>query len=167
MIFDVFIRRPRLAMVISIVITLAGLIAMQVLPGGAVPEIAPPTVQVERRLLGRRRQDGRGKHRPAARERHQRRRRHALHEVHLRERRLLFADRVVPPRHRSRYRHRQRAEPRQPRDGEAARGGTPYRPHHLPRSRPTCCRSSCSIRRTTPATSCSCRTSSPSTFSTN
>ncbi len=42
MIFDVFIRRPRLAMVISIVITLAGIIAMQVLPVAQYPEIAPP-----------------------------------------------------------------------------------------------------------------------------
>jgi HAE1 family hydrophobic/amphiphilic exporter-1 len=46
MIFDVFIRRPRLAMVISIVITLAGIIAMQVLPVAQYPEIAPPTVSV-------------------------------------------------------------------------------------------------------------------------
>jgi hydrophobe/amphiphile efflux-1 (HAE1) family protein len=46
MIFDVFIRRPRLAMVISIVITLAGIIAMRVLPVAQYPEIAPPTVSV-------------------------------------------------------------------------------------------------------------------------
>ena len=52
MIFDVFIRRPRLAMVISIVITLAGLIAMQVLPVAQYPEIAPPTVQVSASYSG-------------------------------------------------------------------------------------------------------------------
>jgi hydrophobic/amphiphilic exporter-1 (mainly G- bacteria), HAE1 family len=46
MIFDLFIRRPRLAMVISIVITLAGLIAMRVIPVAQYPEIAPPTVRV-------------------------------------------------------------------------------------------------------------------------
>ena len=46
MIFDVFIRRPRLAMVISVVITLAGLIAMLVIPVAQYPEIAPPTVRV-------------------------------------------------------------------------------------------------------------------------
>jgi len=46
MIFDVFIRRPRLAMVISIVVTLAGLIATQVIPVAQYPEIAPPTVRV-------------------------------------------------------------------------------------------------------------------------
>jgi hydrophobe/amphiphile efflux-1 (HAE1) family protein len=52
MIFDVFIRRPRLAMVVSIVITLAGLIAMQVLPVAQYPEIAPPTVQVSAAYSG-------------------------------------------------------------------------------------------------------------------
>lgn len=46
MIFDVFIRRPRLAMVISIVVTLAGLIATQTIPVAQYPEIAPPTVRV-------------------------------------------------------------------------------------------------------------------------
>lgn len=46
MIFDVFIRRPRLAMVISIVMTLAGIIAALVIPVAQYPEIAPPTVRV-------------------------------------------------------------------------------------------------------------------------
>lgn len=46
MIFDVFIRRPRLAMVISIVVTLAGIIATQTIPVAQYPEIAPPTVRV-------------------------------------------------------------------------------------------------------------------------
>ncbi len=73
MIFDVFIRRPRLAMVISIVMTLAGLIAITVIPVAQYPEIAPPTVSVERQLCRRGREDRRGEHRAAARERHQRR----------------------------------------------------------------------------------------------
>ncbi|MCC7250763.1 multidrug efflux RND transporter permease subunit [Hyphomicrobium sp.] len=46
MIFDIFIRRPRLAMVVSIVVTLAGLIATQAIPVAQYPEIAPPTVRV-------------------------------------------------------------------------------------------------------------------------
>ncbi|CFX09243.1 Efflux pump membrane transporter BepG [Candidatus Filomicrobium marinum] len=46
MIFDVFIRRPRLAMVISIVMTLAGVIATLVIPVAQYPDIAPPTVRV-------------------------------------------------------------------------------------------------------------------------
>ncbi len=52
MIFDVFIRRPRLAMVISIVMTLAGLIAMRVIPVAQYPEIAPPTVRVSASYAG-------------------------------------------------------------------------------------------------------------------
>ncbi len=46
MIYDLFIRRPRLAMVVSIVLTLAGLISMTVIPVAQYPEIAPPTVRV-------------------------------------------------------------------------------------------------------------------------
>ena len=52
MIYDVFIRRPRLAMVISIVLTLAGLIAMRVIPVAQYPEIAPPTVRVSASYAG-------------------------------------------------------------------------------------------------------------------
>lgn len=52
MIFDVFIRRPRLAIVISLIITLAGLIAIQVIPVSQYPNIAPPTVQVSANYAG-------------------------------------------------------------------------------------------------------------------
>ncbi|MEE2809524.1 MAG: efflux RND transporter permease subunit, partial [Pseudomonadota bacterium] len=52
MISEVFIRRPRLAMVISIVITIAGLIAMSAIPVAQYPEIAPPTVQVSASYSG-------------------------------------------------------------------------------------------------------------------
>ncbi len=52
MIFDVFIRRPRLAMVISVVITLAGLIAMVSIPVSQYPDIAPPTVRVSATYSG-------------------------------------------------------------------------------------------------------------------
>jgi hypothetical protein len=47
MISAVFVDRPRLALVISIVITLAGLIALQVIPLAQFPEIVPPQVQVK------------------------------------------------------------------------------------------------------------------------
>jgi HAE1 family hydrophobic/amphiphilic exporter-1 len=43
---DVFIRRPVLATVCSIVITLAGAIAIPTMPIGRYPELAPPTVSV-------------------------------------------------------------------------------------------------------------------------
>ncbi|MCX7303691.1 MAG: efflux RND transporter permease subunit [Hyphomicrobiales bacterium] len=43
---DIFIRRPRLAMVIAIVITLAGTISLLNIPVAQYPDITPPTVQV-------------------------------------------------------------------------------------------------------------------------
>jgi HAE1 family hydrophobic/amphiphilic exporter-1 len=43
---DVFIRRPILATVCSIVVTLAGAIAIPTMPIGRYPELAPPTVTV-------------------------------------------------------------------------------------------------------------------------
>ncbi|ALO34313.1 RND transporter [Colwellia sp. MT41] len=46
MISKVFINRPKFAFVISIVITLAGLIAMSVLPVNMYPEITPTQVQI-------------------------------------------------------------------------------------------------------------------------
>jgi hydrophobe/amphiphile efflux-1 (HAE1) family protein len=52
MIFDPFIRRPRLAIVVSIVITLAGIIASFVIPVAQYPEIAPPTVRVTANYAG-------------------------------------------------------------------------------------------------------------------
>src|SRR5512141_2609644 len=41
-----FIRRPIFAGVIAIIITIAGLVASQVLPVAQYPEIAPPTVAI-------------------------------------------------------------------------------------------------------------------------
>ncbi|MGH6919034.1 MAG: efflux RND transporter permease subunit, partial [Geminicoccaceae bacterium] len=46
MISDVFIERPRLAFVLSIVITLAGLIAITAIPVAQFPDIVPPQVRV-------------------------------------------------------------------------------------------------------------------------
>ncbi len=46
MISAVFVDRPRLAIVISIVITLAGLIAMKAIPTAQFPDIVPPQVSV-------------------------------------------------------------------------------------------------------------------------
>src|SRR5471032_1091439 len=43
---SVFIRRPRLAFVISTVITIAGVISLQVLPVAQFPDIVPPQVRV-------------------------------------------------------------------------------------------------------------------------
>ena len=52
MISAVFVDRPRLAMVISIVITLAGLIAMQAIPTAQFPDIVPPQVSVQTSFPG-------------------------------------------------------------------------------------------------------------------
>jgi HAE1 family hydrophobic/amphiphilic exporter-1 len=46
MISDVFIDRPRLSIVISIVIMLAGIIAIKAIPVAQLPDIVPPQVQV-------------------------------------------------------------------------------------------------------------------------
>ncbi len=49
MISALFVDRPRLAFVISIVITIAGLLAMKVIPVSQFPDIVPPQVQVSAR----------------------------------------------------------------------------------------------------------------------
>src|SRR5436309_4781220 len=46
MISDIFIDRPRLAFVVSIVITLAGIIAMMAIPVAQFPDIVPPQVSL-------------------------------------------------------------------------------------------------------------------------
>src|ERR1700738_898303 len=46
MISSVFIHRPRLAIVLSVVISIAGVIALRALPVAQFPEIVPPQVQV-------------------------------------------------------------------------------------------------------------------------
>ncbi len=52
MIADTFIRRPVTAIVISIVIVVVGLLAMNSLPIGQYPEISPPTVNVTATYTG-------------------------------------------------------------------------------------------------------------------
>ena len=52
MISHVFIDRPRLAIVISLVITIAGLIAMLVIPTAQFPDIVPPEVSVDATYAG-------------------------------------------------------------------------------------------------------------------
>jgi hydrophobic/amphiphilic exporter-1 (mainly G- bacteria), HAE1 family len=46
MISSLFVDRPRLAIVISLVITIAGLIALTAIPVAQFPDIVPPQVQV-------------------------------------------------------------------------------------------------------------------------
>jgi multidrug efflux pump subunit AcrB len=47
-----FIKRPRFAMVIALVITLLGAIALKIIPVEQYPQITPPVVN-ERQLAGR------------------------------------------------------------------------------------------------------------------
>ena len=44
MISGVFIQRPKLAMVVGLVITFTGLLAMKLLPISEYPEVAPPQI---------------------------------------------------------------------------------------------------------------------------
>lgn len=52
MISDVFIERPRFALVISIVLTLAGALAVKTLPITQYPQVTPPQVSVRARFPG-------------------------------------------------------------------------------------------------------------------
>src|ERR1700712_5083442 len=52
MIADTFIKRPVAAIVISIVIVLVGIVAMQVLPIAQYPDISPPTVSIAGNFTG-------------------------------------------------------------------------------------------------------------------
>jgi hydrophobic/amphiphilic exporter-1 (mainly G- bacteria), HAE1 family len=52
MISRVFIHRPKFAFVISILITLAGLLALRILPVNMYPDMAPPQIQVTASLPG-------------------------------------------------------------------------------------------------------------------
>ncbi len=52
MISRVFIHRPKFAFVISILITLAGLLAVRILPVNMYPDMAPPQIQVTASLPG-------------------------------------------------------------------------------------------------------------------
>lgn len=52
MISKTFIQRPKFAIVIALVITLAGLISQKLLPVSEYPEIAPPQVKVQAKWPG-------------------------------------------------------------------------------------------------------------------
>ena len=52
MISAVFVDRPRLAFVISIVITIAGLLAIKSIPVAQFPDIVPPQVSVKASYQG-------------------------------------------------------------------------------------------------------------------
>ena len=65
MFVDIFIRRPILSIVLSLVIILAGAIAIPTLPIAQYPELAPPQVNVIGVLHRRQRADGRERPSPS------------------------------------------------------------------------------------------------------
>ena len=84
MISAIFVDRPRLAVVIAVVITIAGALALLRIPVAQFPDIVPPQVgfrRFTRRFRGRRR----SKRRPADRGAGRRRRQDDLHEVDKRQ----------------------------------------------------------------------------------
>ena len=95
MISAIFIRRPRLAVVIAIVITLAGAHRHDAHPGRAVPRHRAAARAGDGELSRRLGRGGRGRGRPAARGADRRRRQDDLHEVDQRQRRQLQPHRLA------------------------------------------------------------------------
>ena len=85
MISAIFVDRPRLAVVIAIVITIAGALALTRIPVAQFPDIVPPQVRSFRHLSRRLRRRRRIEHRPADRGAGRRRRQDDLHEVDERQ----------------------------------------------------------------------------------
>ena len=81
MISAIFVDRPRLAVVIAVVITLAGLIALTRIPVAQFPDIVPPQVVGHGDLSWCFRRGRRTERRPADRGAGRRRRQDDLHEV--------------------------------------------------------------------------------------
>ena len=81
----IFIDRPRLAVVISLVITIAGLVAMQQIPVAQFPNIVPPQVSVTASYAGASAEVVEATVGQPHRVPRRRRRQHALHEVDQRQ----------------------------------------------------------------------------------
>ena len=125
-----FIDRPIFAGVLSVLIFVAGLLALRAMPISEYPEVVPPSVVVRAQLSGRQPEGDRRDGGDADRGADQRRRRHALHEQPGDDRRPDDADRHVQARHRSRQGAAAGAEPRLAGRAAPARGGAPARHHH-------------------------------------
>ena len=106
MIVDTFIRRPILASVCSLVIILAGAIAIPTLPIAQFPELAPPTVTVNAFYQGASAEVVETAVTQPDRAGPQRRRGHAVHDVVERQQRIVDGHGHL--RRRSRHRRRGR-----------------------------------------------------------
>ena len=162
----IFVDRPRLAIVIAIVTTIAGPAGALCDPGRAISRYRPAAGLGHDILSRRQCRGGRRDRRPADRGAGRRRRQDDLHEERERRRRQLHADRLVRTRHQSRHQHRQRQQPRADRAVAAAAGGSAAGRHGQEEVVGAARRASPSIRRSTPTTRCSCPTTSRSTCST-
>ena len=158
-----FIDRPIFAGVLSVLIFVAGLIALRVLPIAEYPEVVPPSVVVRAQYPGANPKVIAETVATPLEESDQRRRGHALHGQPGDDRRPDAADRHVPSRHRPRQRAAAGAEPRRAGRAAAARGRAPARRHDGEERRPTS-RWSCTwCRRTSATTRCTCATTRCST----
>ena len=85
MISAIFVDRPRLAVVIALVITIAGLLALSRIPVAQFPDIVPPQVQVTAAYPGASAAVVEAERRAADRGAGRRRRQDDLHEVDERQ----------------------------------------------------------------------------------
>ena len=107
-----FVNRPIVAMVISIITVLLGVVAMSGLPISQYPGDRAADDPGHHDLHRRQRDRRRGVGRDAARAADQRRREHDLHEVDQRQRRHVDAEGLVRGRVEPRHEQRAHAEPR-------------------------------------------------------
>ena len=120
MISGVFIDRPRLAIVVAVLLTLAGALSLLRIPVSQFPDIVPPQVTVSTTFTGASAAVVEADRRAAAGGSRRRRGQDDLHEVQQRERRQLLADRQFRAGDQPRHRHRQRQQPRAAGDRPAA-----------------------------------------------
>ena len=125
MISKFFIERPVFASVLSIIIVLAGLVAMRALPISQYPQIVPPEVMITATYPGATRADHLPVGRRPARAADQRRREHALHALDIHRQRHAPPHRDLPDRDRPGSGDHQRQQPRAARDRPAAGRSAP------------------------------------------
>ena len=161
-----FVNRPIVAMVLSIVMVMLGVVAMQGLPIAQYPEIVPPMVQVTTTFVGASATDVEASVATPLEQKINGVENRHLHEVDQRQRRHADVEGVVRGRVEPRHGQRADAEPRVGGDAAAAAVGEELRRRRSRRRWRSRCWSSRSSRPTAPTTTTSCRTTRPSTSTT-
>ena len=115
---SIFVDRPRLAVVIAIVVTIAGALALRAIPLSQFPDIVPPQVQVTATYPGASAQVVEEAVAQPIEAQMVGVDKSIYIEVRFGQRRQLHADGLLRARHQSRYRHRQRQQSRA--DGHVA-----------------------------------------------